>query len=157
MAATVDLWTPPEGMTPAVVAAWRAFYAKALDVYELTPADYRLLYVAQRGRCWICRTAKGIHPDDPKGRGGRRLGIDHNHATGAVRGLLCTGGDKTCNRVIGWLNRAQLQRAVDYLDRPPARMFPWVRAQEREANKAGIPLSQAELDTQALAFLWPTS
>jgi hypothetical protein len=157
MAATVDLWTPPDGMLPAVTAAWRAFYAKALDEYGITPADYRLLYVAQRGRCWICRTAKGIHPDDPKARGGRRLGIDHNHTTGVVRGLLCTGGDKTCNRVIGWLNRDQLQRAADYLDRPPARVLPWARNQEQAANEAGVPLDQAELDTLAMVYLWPMS
>jgi len=157
MAATVDLWTPPAGMAAVHVKAWRAFYAKALDIYDITPADYRLLYVAQRGRCWICREAKGIHPDDPKARGSRRLGIDHNHISGHVRGLLCTGGDKTCNRVIGWLTRSQLVRASDYLDKPPARVLEWARKQEQNANDAGIPLDQAELDTLAQAYLWPMS
>jgi hypothetical protein len=64
--------------------------------------------------------AKGKHPDDPKGRGGRRLGWDHNHTTDVVRGLLCTGGDRTCNRIIGWLNTAALKRAVEYMEDPPA-------------------------------------
>jgi len=116
MAATVELWTPPAGMSAINVKAWRAFYGRAMDLYEVTPAAYRRLYLAQKGRCWICRTAKGIHPDDPKAAGSRRLGVDHNHLNGRVRGLLCTGGDKTCNRVIGWLNAAQLRRAADYLD-----------------------------------------
>jgi len=116
MAGTVDLWTPPEGMSPRVVAEWRAFYRKALDTYGVTPEAYRAVYLAQRGRCWICRKATGKHPDDPSGRGGRRLGIDHNHATGAFRGLLCSGGDKTCNRIIGWLPAPALRRAADYLD-----------------------------------------
>jgi hypothetical protein len=113
---TDGLWTPPEGMNSIVRTAWIAFYSRALDVYGVTPERYRTLYEVQKGRCWICRTAKGINPLDPKGAGSRRLGIDHNHATGQVRGLLCTGGDKTCNRIIGWLNATQLRRAADYLD-----------------------------------------
>lgn len=116
MAATVELWTPPAGMVSRDVRAWRAFYSRAMDLYRVTPADYLAMYTAQKGRCWICRNATGIHPLDPKARGSRRLGIDHNHVTGQVRGLLCTGGDKTCNRVIGWLGPAALRRAADYLD-----------------------------------------
>lgn len=116
MASTVELWTPPPGMSSRVVAEWRAFYRRALDLYGVTPDRYLALYLAQKGRCWICRTATGKHPDDPKGRGGRRLGIDHNHTSGFVRGLLCTGGDKTCNRIIGWLTAPALHRAADYLD-----------------------------------------
>lgn len=116
MAGTVDLWTPPDGMNRKVVSEWRAFYRRTLDLYGVTPEFYRDLYLAQKGRCWICRTATGKNPDDPHGRGGRRLGVDHNHVTGAVRGLLCTGGDKTCNRIIGWLNAPALRRAADYLD-----------------------------------------
>lgn len=113
---TVGLWTPPDGMARKDVAEWRAFYRAAMVKYNVTPAHYRALYIAQKGRCWVCRTATGKHPDDPQARGGRRLGIDHNHVTGQVRGLLCTGGDKTCNRIIGWLNAAALRRAADYLD-----------------------------------------
>lgn len=109
-------WTPPEGMSPKVASDWRAFYRAAMVKYGVSPDRYRKLYLLQKGRCWICQTATGKHPDDPKGRGGRRLGIDHNHTTGVVRGLLCTGGDKTCNRIIGWLNAPALRRAADYLD-----------------------------------------
>ena len=156
MAATVDLWTPPAGMAALDVKAWRAFYARALDVYKITPAQYRLLYIAQRGRCWICRTAKGIHPDDPKARGSRRLGIDHDHLTDEVRGLLCTGSTSadTCNRLIARYTRAQLQRAVDYTTRPPARVLEWARMTEQEANEAGTSLDQWELDTLVDAYLW---
>jgi len=116
MASTVELWTPPYGMASRDVRAWRTFYSRILDVYGVTPRHYLDLYLAQKGRCWICRLATGINPLDPKARGSRRLGIDHNHTTGQVRGLLCTGGDKTCNRIIGWLNAGQLRRAADYLD-----------------------------------------
>lgn len=117
-------WQPPHGMTKRVAADWRAFYASIAAQYELSPRDYRDLYRAQHGVCYICRIAKGKNPDDPQGRGGRRLAVDHNHAMGnnrgAVRGLLCSGGDKTCNRIIGWLNVVQLRRAVTYLEAPPA-------------------------------------
>ncbi len=160
MASTVDLWTPPDGMNALQVRAWRAFYGRALDVYGITPDQYRLLYVAQRGRCWICRTAKGIHPDDPKAAGRRRLGIDHDHVTGAVRGLLCTGGDKTCNRIIGWLDGASLQRAADYLrlrSCQPARVLAAMRREVADAEAEGATLSQDEMDKLADAFLWGKS
>lgn len=145
-------------MKPAVVASWRAFYRKAVSGeagYTITPTDYRRLYVAQKGRCWICRKARGVHPDDPAGRGSRRLGVDHNHVTGAVRGLLCTGGDKTCNRIIGWLDAAALQRAADYVSSPPARALAVVERDRLDAALAGVQLTETELDDLAHAVLWP--
>lgn len=158
MASVNGLWTPPEGMLPMVINEWRAFYRKALDTYGTTPTDYRTMYIAQKGRCWICRKAKGIHPDDPKARGGRRLGWDHNHAMGnvrgAVRGLLCTGGDKTCNRVIGWLGRDALARAAAYLASPPARVLFEVDTQRAMAHEQGVELSEIEVGAMALAYLW---
>ena len=119
-------WTPPAGMLPAVVTGWRAFYRHCCALYGVTPQIYRALYLAQSGRCFICRTAKGIHPDDPKGKGGRRLGIDHNHLLGnrieAVRALVCTGSlsANTCNRLIARYDAAQLSRAVVVLEQAPA-------------------------------------
>jgi hypothetical protein len=158
VASTVALWTPPDGMNSLNVKAWRAFYSRVLDVYGLTPADYRLLYVAQKGRCWICRKAKGIHPDDPRAAGGRRLGVDHDHRTGEVRGLLCTVGDKACNRIIGWLNAAQLLRASQYLmahGQRPARVLQEMRHQVGLAEVDGAELSQDEIDALAVMLLWP--
>lgn len=125
-AETVLEWKPPPDMLNPVAASWRAFYRTALATYGVTPAFYRQMYLAQSGRCYICRTAKGIHPDDPRGAGGRRLGIDHNHLLGnrieAVRGLLCTGSlsANTCNRLIARYSAAQLERALGQLLDPPA-------------------------------------
>lgn len=120
-----ELWTPPADMVTTVARDWATFYRACYKNYGLRPEQYRALYLAQAGRCFICRTAKGKHPDDPKGTGGRRLGVDHNHALGdnlaAVRGLLCSGGDRTCNRIIGWLGQPALERAAGYLSLPPAR------------------------------------
>lgn len=139
MASTVDLWTPPAGMSPEVVSEWRKFYGRMIDLYGLAPADYRGLYLAQMGRCAICQKAKGLHPDDPQGRGSRRLGVDHNHVTGQVRGLLCTGGDKTCNRIIGWLTAPALSRAAQYLDgtRTPGLVYA-VMGGDVEATKTAL-------------------
>lgn len=149
-------WSPPEGMAKPVASAWRAFYSSVLDKYGLTPDDYRLLYVAQKGRCWICRNAKGIHPDDPKGRGSKRLGVDHNHATGAVRGLLCTGSTdpKTCNRLIAFYTPEALQRAADYMRMPPAFVLTEMKRVEQQVNEAGMPFTDADRDRLAQAFLW---
>jgi hypothetical protein len=114
-------WTPPEGMDQAVIAAWRAFYRAAWTKYGITPQQYRDMYIAQHGCCYVCRVAKGINPDDPQGRGTRRLGVDHNHATGAPRALLCTGSlsANTCNRLIARYNVQALRRAIEVLEREP--------------------------------------
>lgn len=83
--------------------------------YGLAPIGYRALYRAQGGRCFGCRVADGTS---------RRLGVDHNHLTGEVRALVCTGSlsAQTCNRAIARFNQAQLLRLAAILgDPPPAR------------------------------------
>ena len=69
---------------------------------EYTEADYAADVEAAEGRCAICREV----PDSS-------LCIDHDHATGKVRGLLCTG----CNLALGLMrdDPATLRRAVAYL------------------------------------------
>ncbi|WP_040769159.1 endonuclease VII domain-containing protein [Tsukamurella sp. 1534] len=74
-----------------------------------TPSEYDQILEYQGGCCAIC---------GPRARGiTRRLSVDHDHKTGAVRGLLCD----QCNRiVIGRYNPTQLGRAIAYLAQPPA-------------------------------------
>jgi hypothetical protein len=160
MTAATVLWTPPDGMTATVVAQWRAFYRRIASQYGLSPADYRALYLAQAGRCYICRVAKGIHPDDPRARGGRRLAVDHNHLLGnrreAVRGLLCSGSlsADTCNRLIARYKPAALARAASYLNAPPAvTVLAALDAQVADAAKIGIQLNPSDLDALAKAAL----
>ncbi len=74
-------------------------------VFNLTIADYDTMLEAQNGRCAICQRKPQA----------RRLAVDHNHKTGAVRGLLCT----RCNhKLLGASNESSeiLRRAADYLD-----------------------------------------
>jgi Recombination endonuclease VII len=83
--------------------------------YGITENEYRALYYAQGGKCYVCRKASGR---------ARRLGVDHDHLTGEVRGLVCTGSltAMTCNRLIAIYGRDQLLRAAAMLsDPPPAR------------------------------------
>lgn len=153
------LWTPPAGMFPEVAIQWREFYRAALSGrkgYVITPAEYRLLYVAQKGRCWVCRIAKGVHPDDPKGRGTRRLGVDHDHLTGQVRGLLCSGSRSanTCNRLIERYTPEALARAADYKRNPPARVLAEMRKVVAETDNLGVPWTGADMDRLAQHFLW---
>ena len=56
--------------------------------YGMTQNDYDLWFEKQNGVCRICGNA----PPD-----GRNLHVDHDHATGVVRGLLC----QTCNSMLG--------------------------------------------------------
>lgn len=76
--------------------------------YNMTPADYDRLLEAQGGTCAICGVVSGS-------RSGRRLVVDHNHATGRVRGLLCF----RCNTAIGKLGDSVhgLRNALAYLER----------------------------------------
>ncbi len=124
MAITIggEIWTPPAGMLPEVRDAWATFYRGIWNRYGVLPRQYRDMYIAQHGRCFVCRKAKGRHPDDPRGLGGRRLGVDHNHLSGAVRALVCSGSTSanTCNRLIARYDLAMLRRAVELLETEPA-------------------------------------
>lgn len=65
--------------------------------FGITGAEYRALEEAQDHVCAICEK-----PDVSflaNGKSGRRLAVDHDHATGKVRALLCGW----CNRAIGFL------------------------------------------------------
>jgi Recombination endonuclease VII len=91
-------------------ASKRRHAAYILATYGITGEQYDALLEAQGGRCAIC----GNRPRK------QRLAVDHDHATGEVRGLLC----KRCNHnLLGAAheNTAILQRAIDYLQNPPAR------------------------------------
>jgi hypothetical protein len=83
----------------------RAFRRK---LYGLEIEQYEFLLAQQQDRCAICGSSDN---------GGVALGVDHDHVTGIVRGLLC---DK-CNQAIGALREdPQLfQKAIAYLRRPP--------------------------------------
>lgn len=92
--------------------ASRASHASMVQrVYDLTPDEYEALLAWQGGRCYICNQL-------PRSK---RLAVDHDHVTGAVRGLLCANDEWGCNvtlrRLLG--NLAMAQRALEYVTKTP--------------------------------------
>lgn len=80
-----------------------------LKQYGLTPETYAALLESQGGHCALC-------PQTDK------LCVDHDHATGAVRGILCGRH----NRAIGALGDtlADLEAVVTYLRQDPPEIAP---------------------------------
>lgn len=72
-----------------------------LNKYGLTPEAFAELTRKHGAACALCQSTT-------------RLSVDHDHATGQIRGLLCAG----CNTAIGRLGDSitGLQRALRYLE-----------------------------------------
>ena len=78
--------------------------------YGITLEQYNEMWRAQSGKCYICGNPSTV----------QRLGkpiplvVDHDHATGAVRKLLCL----RCNSVLGLLEECEdlLRAAGTYLE-----------------------------------------
>lgn len=64
--------------------------------YGITLEQYNAMFIFQGGVCLICG-----YPETVSRNGKiKNLAIDHNHATGEIRGLLC----QKCNQALGLLN-----------------------------------------------------
>jgi hypothetical protein len=72
--------------------------------YGLTPANYTRMLTAQNGKCAICGREEAHH-----------LHVDHDHASGRVRSLLC----RRCNNGLGQFNDSVtlLEAAIAYIER----------------------------------------
>lgn len=70
--------------------------------YDISVEEYEQMCLNQNNMCSICSSVG-------------ELVIDHNHATGVIRGLLC----RQCNVSIGLLkeNVNMIRNAADYLER----------------------------------------
>jgi hypothetical protein len=81
--------------------------ARNLRQYDITLDMYDELLARQGGGCAICGAAQSD-------KGKRSLSVDHNHATGEVRGLLCY----RCNVGIGMFQDEPtlLSAAIRYLE-----------------------------------------
>ena len=79
-----------------------SYTGKLISEYE-----YNKLLELQNNKCSIC------------GRNSSRqkfiLGLDHNHKTGQIRGLLCS----QCNSAIGLLkeNTGTMKKAIEYIEK----------------------------------------
>jgi hypothetical protein len=90
---------------PEAQRAAREYQLKKM--FGMTGADYDALLQKQGNCCAICRTT------DPTTARTKYFAVDHDHATGRVRGLLCG----KCNLGIGNLREDPeiLSRALEYL------------------------------------------
>lgn len=81
-----------------------SLHKQRMKKYDITSEDYAALLAAQDGRCAICGDVMG---------GGRNENIDHDHADGHVRGLLCAH----CNTGLGKFRDSpdRLRLAIQYL------------------------------------------
>lgn len=91
-------------------ARWRArnqehqYHYHLKRKYGLSVPRFKVMVLAQRNRCAICVEVFV----------GKPL-VDHDHVTGAVRGLLC----QPCNFLLGNAkdSKRRLQQAIEYLKR----------------------------------------
>lgn len=77
---------------------------KLRHLYGLSESAFEAMWEGQDGRCPICGVELTM-----RGWGGFQ--VDHDHATGRVRGLLCG----RCNRLVGYLESPYRSAAERYL------------------------------------------
>ena len=80
--------------------------------YGITFEEYEGIYQDQNGDCAICGKSVTLLGTRNVKDGAH---VDHDHATGSIRGLLC----HNCNAGIGYLRDSTdlMSRAIDYLDK----------------------------------------
>ena len=74
-------------------------------LYGITLEEYNVKLVAQNGMCAVC--------GGPETTKNHNLAVDHDHTTGAIRGLLC----HHCNIALGHLkdDPARVQALLRYI------------------------------------------
>jgi len=84
----------------------RVYFTAIKRNFGLSRQEYEQLLLMQGRACAICRW-------QPHQDGRQHLHVDHDHETGRVRGLLCTG----CNTMLGRMgdDPALFARAISYL------------------------------------------
>lgn len=115
---------------------------RLLKQYGITLLEYTELWNFQEGKCAICEAPLQAPTEigKPGWNNGIRVEVDHNHDKSltprqAVRGLLCGGRWKGCNRRLGHIDDAHwLRKASEYLENPPAQSF--IKSKEKELDES---------------------
>lgn len=113
--------------------------ARAVErTYGISDQDNHALFLLQGGRCWLCRKATGAT---------KSLAVDHDHATGEVRGRLCG----PCNQFIGKLgdDPEAARRLVAYLsgDTPYRRLKAQQTLESASAPGVSVTIIQVVADS----------
>lgn len=88
----------------------RAKNSLLLKRYGITITEYEAFLDYQDGTCALCPATPTL----------RALAVDHDHVTGAIRGLLCL----RCNKYkVGNLSFETVSAILDYMRYPPATEF----------------------------------
>lgn len=101
------------------------------------------MFAAQEGQCAICGTAK------------EKLVVDHNHATGHVRSLLC----HLCNAMIGCARESSdiLVRAAAYLYAEQHPELGQVRAEVAYVSVSATATAASPAETAVPAQAWSSA
>lgn len=80
--------------------------------YKIDLEEFEAWWVVQLGKCGICKEDM-IIPLKQRGQPLNIVCVDHDHKTGEVRGLLCSG----CNKALGLFkdNTEFLEGAIKWL------------------------------------------
>lgn len=94
--------------------------------YDLQADAFLDLFAAQEHRCAICRKGLVLFAEALS----EAPVVDHDHETGAVRGIVCRG----CNTAVGYIekDRVRTRRVLGYLKKHKARGGGWVNARKFE-------------------------
>lgn len=104
-------YTCKECQKEAKRAPEKVRYARNLHLvrnHGITIEKYEQMLADQGGTCSICPATESVNTWSPL------LHVDHDHKTGAIRGLLC----HSCNVSLGHFrdDPALLRRAAEYLE-----------------------------------------
>lgn len=119
-----ESYSPSQGYSPVEQEMRKKYLREHRDVHPhvwkdidlqrrfgISLDEYIKMAIAQHNKCAICGDEeKEVRNGTPK-----NLAVDHDHATGKVRGLLCTA----CNQGIGKFKDDPqiLKNAISYLER----------------------------------------
>jgi hypothetical protein len=79
------------------------YFNRIVDTYGIGVDEFLQLFAEQKHQCEICRCPLVLFSTQTH----EQPVVDHDHATGAVRGILC----RTCNFQVGWIEKDLLRTA----------------------------------------------
>ena len=94
--------TPARTKKYCSAECYQTYYGKKYCGYVLSKEDKQKLLEYQQRKCAIC----GIE---------EARNVDHNHKSGEIRGLLCSG----CNLGLGWFEKVSGPAINSYLSSTP--------------------------------------
>ena len=92
--------------------------------FGMEPEDYARILHSQDRKCAACNSELDM---------GKKTHVDHCHATGKVRGILC----HHCNLALGYTRDSEnrLRALVVYLEKNDSRQFTWAATDEGRARQ----------------------